>query len=159
AAAGNPVTVTVTAQDPFGNIDPTYAGTVHFTSSDPSATLPADLIFVAGTLSRSGAVTFMSTGGQTLTATDMTSGITGTASVTVAAANATHFTVSAPASATAGASVSFTVTALDQFGNIVPGYSGTVHFTSSDGSATLPADTTLAGGAGHFTATFDTAVS
>ena len=39
----------------------------------------------------------------------------------------------APASATAGVAFNFTVTALDALGNTATGYSGTVHFTSTDG--------------------------
>ena len=68
-------------------------------------------------------------------------------------AAATHFVVSAPASATAGSAFSFTVTALDQFGNTATGYTGTVHFTTSDGNAILPADSTLTNGTGTFSAT------
>src|SRR5579864_5720906 len=49
---------------------------------------------------------------------------------------ATHFVVSTVASATAGNSFSVTVSARDASGNISPGYKGTIHFTSSDGSAT-----------------------
>src|SRR5208283_908960 len=98
-------------------------------------------------------------GNQTLTATDTTDGsITGTSgAVAVSAAAATHFAVSAPASATAGTSFSFTVTALDQFDNTADGYTDTVHFTSSDGAAVLPADSTLTNGFGTFSATLDTA--
>src|SRR5205823_5506349 len=73
------------------------------------------------------------------------------------AAAATHFTVSAPSSATAGSAFSFTVTGLDQFNNTATGYTGTVHFTSSDGQASLPADTTLTNGVGGFSATLRTA--
>src|SRR5207247_678776 len=88
-----------------------------------------------------------------------TGGITGpvSASFNVIAAAATHFTVSAPASAVASAAFSFTVTALDQFNNTATGYTGTVHFTSSDGAATLPANSTLANGTGSFNATLRTA--
>jgi hypothetical protein len=39
-----------------------------------------------------------------------------------------------------------TVTALDQYGNVVPGYSGAVHFTSSDQHAVLPPDYTFVAG-------------
>jgi len=35
------------------------------------------------------------------------------------------------------------VTASDAYGNLATKYTGTVHFTSSDGSATLPADYTF----------------
>ena len=41
----------------------------------------------------------------------------------------THFAVTAPSSATAGAGFNFTVTALDSGGNIVSGYSDKVHFS------------------------------
>ena len=69
---------------------------------------------------------------------------------------ATHFAVSAPASATAGTAFGFTVTALDQFNNAATGYHGTVHFISSDGASTLPADATLTDGTGGFNATLRT---
>src|SRR5262249_56145070 len=68
----------------------------------------------------------------------------------------THFAVSAPAAAPGGTAFSFTVTAQDAFNTTVPGYSGTVHFTSSDGAATLPANATLTNGVGTFSATLDT---
>src|SRR5262249_14481184 len=80
-------------------------------------------------------------------------------SVQVNAQTATHFMVSAPASATAGSAFNFTVTALDASNAVVPGYSGTVHFSSSDGNATLPANTTLTNGTGTFSATLGTAGS
>ncbi|HMF23721.1 MAG TPA: hypothetical protein VKG24_16555, partial [Pseudolabrys sp.] len=70
---------------------------------------------------------------------------------------ATHFAVSAPASATGGTAFSFTVTALTASNNVATGYSGTVHFTSSDGAATLPANATLTNGVGTFSATLKTA--
>src|SRR5438105_1967239 len=57
-----------------------------------------------------------------------------------APAASSHLNVSAASSATAGSAVSVTVTALDPFGNIATGYRGTVHFTSSDAQAVLPAD-------------------
>src|SRR5690348_370217 len=69
---------------------------------------------------------------------------------------ATHFDVSAPPTATAGSSFLFTVTALDQFNNIATGYSGTVHFTSSDGTANLPANNVLPSGQGTFSVTLNT---
>jgi hypothetical protein len=50
-----------------------------------------------------------------------------------------------------------TVTAYDTYGNVATGYAGTVHFTSSDAQATLPANTTLTNGTGTFSATLKTA--
>ncbi|SPF56460.1 conserved exported hypothetical protein [Candidatus Sulfopaludibacter sp. SbA4] len=69
---------------------------------------------------------------------------------------ATHFAVSAPASATGGTAFNFTVTAQDANNNTFAGYSGTVHFTSTDAAAVLPADTTLTNGTGTFSATLST---
>jgi trimeric autotransporter adhesin len=51
-----------------------------------------------------------------------------------------HFTVSAPASATAGAPFTVTVTAKDTANNTITNYAGTITFQSSDGQAALPAD-------------------
>ncbi|EDY16538.1 hypothetical protein CfE428DRAFT_5961 [Chthoniobacter flavus Ellin428] len=146
--AGNPFNVTVTAKDPFNNTVTGYSGTVHFTSSDGQATLPANT-----TLS-SGAGTFSSTlktaGTQTITGTDTVSGaITGTTSgIVVIPAAATHLSVSTPASATAGSSFGATVTALDVFNNVAVGYAGSVHFTTTDSGpgTTLPANYTFVPG-------------
>src|SRR5215471_18198864 len=62
----------------------------------------------------------------------------------------THFSVSAPAGATAGSGFTITVTALDASNATDTTYSGTVHFTSSDPQATLPANSTLSSGTGTF---------
>src|SRR5204863_6609045 len=123
------------------------------------ATLPGNSALSNGTGTFS--ATLATAGSQTITATDTTTGsITGTSNViTVSAAAATHFTVSAPASATAGSAFNFTVTALDQFNNTATGYAGTVHFTSSDGQAVVPVNSTLTSGAGTFSATLKTAGS
>jgi predicted outer membrane repeat protein len=43
----------------------------------------------------------------------------------------------------AGTGFSITVSALDSAGHLLAGYLGTIHFTSSDGAATLPADFTF----------------
>ncbi len=70
---------------------------------------------------------------------------------------ATHFQVTGyPASAVSGQSNTFTVMALNVGNAAVPGYTGTVHFTSTDGVATLPVDATLTSGVGTFSATFNT---
>src|SRR5215469_16765857 len=65
---------------------------------------------------------------------------------------ATHFSVTGPANATAGMVFSVTVSALDSSNNVVATYSGTVHFTSSDGRASLPGNSTLTNGTATFTA-------
>jgi len=56
-------------------------------------------------------------------------------------ATATHFQVVPSANpVVAGMPFTITVTALDNANNVVPGYTGTVHFSSSDGQAMLPDD-------------------
>jgi len=158
ATAGSSFSFTVTAKDQYGNTATGYSGTVHFTSSDGPAVLPANSTLTNGT----GTFTAIlyTAGSQTVTATDtVTSSITGAATVTVNPAAASSFVVSAPATATAGSSFNFTVTAKDAYGNVATGYSGTVHFTSSDGQAALPADATLTNGTGTFSATLYTAGS
>ncbi len=154
--AGSAGTFTVTVRDTFGNLATGYRGTLHFNSTDASATLPADYTFTAGD---AGAHTFGATlrtaGTRSLTATDTASAtLTGTQSgIVVNPAAATSFTVAGfPSPTTAGAAGSFTVTAHDSFGNVASGYLGTVHFTSSDAQAALPANYTFtAGDAGAHT--------
>src|SRR5262249_61608751 len=67
--------------------------------------------------------------------------VTGSAAVTVSPAAASSLVLGGyPSPTAAGAAHSFTVTARDPYGNTATGYAGTVHFTSSDGQAVLPAD-------------------
>src|SRR5205085_2554467 len=138
ATAGSAFSFTVTAQDQFNNTAVGYVGTVHFTSTDGQAVLPANSTLTNGTGTFS--ATLKTAGSQTITATDTANGaVTGTSDpLAVCAAAATRFAVSAPASATASSPFAFTVTAQDQFNNTATAYAGTVHFTSSDGAATLP---------------------
>ena len=149
----------MTAKDADNNTTTGYTGTVHFTSSDTAAVLPANATLTAGVGTFS--ATLKTAGSQTLTATDTMSGTlagsSGAVNVTLAAA--THFAVSARASATAGSAFTFTVTAKDANNNTATGYTGTVHFTSSDTAAVLPANATLTAGVGTFSATLKTAGS
>jgi hypothetical protein len=154
---------TVTAKDAFGNTATGYTGTVTFTSTDSKAVLPANYTFVSGDSgAHSYSATLKTVGSQSITATDnVTSTIKGTQSgITVNPAAASTLVVSGYASPTiAGVSHSFTVTAKDAFGNTATGYLGTVHFTSSDGAAVLPADYGFLagdGGAHSFSATLKT---
>ncbi|HEY1474866.1 MAG TPA: Ig-like domain repeat protein, partial [Pseudolabrys sp.] len=160
ATSGIAFTFTVTAQDQFNNTVTGYTGTVHFTKSDIAAgsAVPANSTLTngAGTFS----ATLVTPGAQTITATDtVTSSITGTAAINVNTNAATHFTVSAPATATSGTAFNFTITALDASNNVATTYTGTVHFTSSDGQAILPANSTLTNGVGTFSSTLKTAGS
>src|SRR5262249_35623664 len=157
ATAGSAFVFTVTALDAGNMVDTTYGGTVHFSATDGQAVLPADTTLSSGQGTFS--ATLKTAGNQTITATDTgNSSITGTSGpIPVSAAAASHFLVSAPASATAGTAFSFVVFARDPFNNTDSGYVGTVHFTSSDGGAVLPANSMLANGSGAFSATLTTA--
>ena len=68
----------------------------------------------------------------------------------------TRFQVVAPADVTTGVSFNFTVTALDQFSNPFTTYAGTVHFVTTDGSGTVPVNSTLVAGVRTFSATLVT---
>ncbi len=88
--AGVPFSVTVTALDDADAVATGYSGTVHLSSSDAQASLPADLTFTG---SEGGTRTFTLTlgtaGSQTVTVTDTdpAAGYTATATVTVAQAS------------------------------------------------------------------------
>src|SRR5207247_6035851 len=66
-----------------------------------------------------------------------------------------HLSVTAPATVTPGQAFTLTVTAVNAQGNPVDGYTGTVHFSSSDTApgVVLPADSTLTNGQGTFSLT------
>jgi putative cell wall-binding protein len=157
ATVGNAVTVTVTALDGSNAIATTYAGTVHFTSTDAGAVLPANSTFSGGVGSFS--VTFSSAGTKHVTVTDTSSSITGTSGSVNVTQSTTHLTATAAATATAGSSFVVTVKALDGGGNVVTGYAGTVKLTSTDSAAVLPANSTLSSGQHAFTVTLKTAGS
>jgi hypothetical protein len=70
---------------------------------------------------------------------------------------ATHFLVTAPSAVTLGTVFKFTVKARDASNNLVTSYSGTVHFTSTDKKAVLPANSKLSSGTGTFSAKLETA--
>jgi hypothetical protein len=95
--AGIAFTFTITVLDAYGNVATGYTGTIHFSSSDPLALLPANYTFTSGTGKDNGvhrfSATFKTTGTQSLTATDtVTSSITGKDSgITVAAASVEGF--------------------------------------------------------------------
>jgi hypothetical protein len=77
---------TVAAVNPVGSsTDTSFAGSVHFTSSDPQAVLPADFTFTPNDQgTQDFGATLKKSGAQTITATDtVNSAILGTATVTV----------------------------------------------------------------------------
>ena len=153
SAAGNALLIAVTAEDSADITDTSFNGTIHFSSSDVQAGLPADATLTDGV--GFFAAILKTAGPQTITATDVaSSALTGTsAAITVTALAAQHFAVSAPANAVTGTPISITVTAQDAYNNTVPGYTGTVHISGTDASATLPSNATLTNGLGTFNVT------
>jgi YVTN family beta-propeller protein len=153
--AGTQFSFTVTAYA-GGAVDPTYAGTVEFTSNDPLAHLPSPMTLSSGTGTFD--ATLYTAGSQTITGTDETNpDVIGTSTgITVDPIAATHFVLSAPSAIFAGTQFNFTVTAEDEYNNLATGYGGSVNFTSSDDSATLPANgSTLTNGTATFPATLN----
>ena len=142
ATAGSSFVATVTALDAYGNTATSYRGTVHFTSTDSGAqtSLPDDYTFTAGDAGTHGfPVTLTSAGNRTVTVADGTR--TASTPVAVEAGGATHLVIAGPdAAVTAGDAFDVTVSVEDAFGNPVPSFAGTVHLTSSDPDASLPAD-------------------
>lgn len=156
ATTGIAFSFAVFALDPSNNVAPSYSGTIHFSSSDGQATLPANSVFSNGSAGFS--ATLKTLGSQTITATDIaTASITGTSSsISVGTAAPAHFSVGTPPGASPGSAFNVTVTAFDAANNLAPSYSGTIHFTSTDPLASLPANATLTNGSGSFSATLKT---
>ena len=155
ATAGVVFPITVTALDENGNVATGYAGTVHLTSTDAAfinSTGNSMLTNGVGTFT----VTMDQAGTQTITATDTVDGsITDTSSdILVSPGPAAQLDLFVPLTTDAGEPFSFGVTVSDSFGN--PVTTGTLHFTSSDPAAILPADSTPANGTGSFEATLKT---
>ena len=145
ATAGAPQSVTLTVTDSFGNVATGYVGTVHFTSTDSQAVLPADYSFTAADQGKhTFQVTFKTAGAQSISVTDKAnSALKASANTTVTTSAQLLVIIGLGQIATAGSPQSVTVTLTDSFGNIATGYTGTVHFTSTDGQAVLPADYTF----------------
>jgi hypothetical protein len=157
-------TVTVVALSANNRVATGYAGTVSLSSSDANASLPGNYTFSPGADhgSHTFTVSLSAAESATLTATDATtSTITGKASITAEAATAvTHFAVLSLGFALPGVPTVVLVEAMDANHHVLAGYTGTVAFTSSDTSASLPANYTFTAsddGRHIFAVTFNTA--
>jgi hypothetical protein len=85
-SSGTPFDVTVTVVDAYGNTVPTFLGMMQFSSTDPdpSVILPPDYTFQAsdgGSHVFAAGVTLITPGDETLTVTDMGSGLSGIVTV------------------------------------------------------------------------------
>jgi len=153
ATTGASFAFTLTARGSTGQVATGYTGTVHFTSDDPQASLPADSTLTNGVGGFN--ATFNTDGRHRLTATDTkTPTLKGNSLPIGASGAATHFSVIAPGTATVGTAIGIRLEALDAAGHQAFTYTGTAHFTSSDAQANLPADSTLFFGLQSFGAGF-----
>ncbi len=162
--AGVADNLTVTAQDTYGNVTPTYTDPPSLTfsgaSASPNGTVatvsdssgapvafgtatPTSFNAGVATVSsgKNGAMRLYKTGSTSLTVSDGT--FSGALVVTVAPANASEFTlVPALTTLAAAATDSLTITALDPYGNVGTTYVGSHSLTFSGASAspngTLP---------------------
>lgn len=154
--AGQPQSVEVAAFDDFYNVATGYTGTVRFTSTDPTAELPAEYTFTAQDQGHHvfTDVVLLTTGPRRVTATD-TANAQLTAFLEVEVTNdAGHHLVleGLPTQVAAGSSHALTLSVRDGFGNLVTGYTGAVDFFSDDPRAALPPRHVFtAGDAGRYT--------
>ncbi len=136
--AGTALSPTVTAVDAFGNPATGFRGTVHF---DGGTSNPADYTFTAadaGTHTFNGLVLTQAPS-QTVTVSDTADGLASAPStVNVTAAAASSLSLTTAATSPAGSALLGQVTAYDPYGNIATGYTGTIGFSVSDGSAAEP---------------------
>lgn len=145
--AGTAQNLTVTVLNPNGTVDTGYTGTVHFTSTDPQASLPANYTFTAA---NAGAHTFSFTlktaGTQSVSVTDTSTAtlFAQTPSIEVNPGAPTHFNLIV-ISTTVKAGQEFYILAepTDAYGNLTNfSTNTTVHFSDSVSGATLPANFT-----------------
>jgi hypothetical protein len=148
--AGTPFSFTITAEDRFGNVETGYTGTVHFSAlaNDTQAVLPADYTFTAADAGTHtfGSTLFKTAGASSpfINAKDVATGVNSFDTIFVTPLAPAGLSVTnLPSPDTAGIALSVTVTAVDIYGNRAFGYTGTVHFSSSDPQASLPADYTF----------------
>ncbi len=123
--AGVAGTITVTPKGANGSVLTGYTGTVHFTSSDPQAGLPANYTFTAADQGvHTFNVTLDSAGTQSITVADEPNGLPGSETgITVNPAAVSTLSIAGyPSPTTIGLPSNFTVTALDPYGNVVTGY-------------------------------------
>jgi hypothetical protein len=142
--SGTAFKVIVEAEDAHNHIVPSFTGTVTVSlgTADGGAMLPATITFSAANHGvHAFKATLAATGPQTIKT--VSGALSGQAALTVDAP-VTHFSVSTlTRTVYAGANTVVSVVALDASDHPVPGYTGTVHFMSTDLLAILPDDYTF----------------
>jgi hypothetical protein len=144
--AAGMTSVTVTALTGVNTIATGYTCTVHFTSTDIAAGLPADYTFTGADAGQhTFTVTLATAGTTTLTASTVgTPSVTGSQTIAVTPAPASQILVSGlnPTSV-GGTPLTLTLRAVDAFNNTATSYTGTVQFSSTDPAAALPGNYTF----------------
>jgi hypothetical protein len=149
--SGGVLDVFVEALTASNQVASTYTGTVALSlgSPDPGASLPGSYTFKPGDHGlHDFKVTLAMPGPQKITATDQNKpSITGFINtVVLAAPTPSSVLFLAPKQTVTGGATPVTVQIQDQYGNVVPNFSGTVSFNSNDANAAVSA--TLGGTAG-----------
>jgi hypothetical protein len=152
--AGDAFGLVIQAEDPFGNVDPSFAGQValDLVGAAPGATLAGTpgVTAGAGVASFSGLMLSKSGGGYTLAATS--AGVTGTTSnpINVVAAPATRIVIATepPANVTTGEDFGFVALADDEFGNVDAGFTGSLSLTQASGGGSPGGMLSVAASAG-----------
>ncbi len=153
--AGSYLTFTVIVKDVWNNIVGDYNRTVTFTSNDPQAEFsPSNYTFISadnGSHTFINGVRFKKASPPLRTITVSDGSISSTsAGVTVGVSTLHHFEFYnfSTTSPIAGTSFSYRVKAVDEFGNTVTTYTGTVHFSTTDthSSVILPSNYTYSPG-------------
>jgi hypothetical protein len=146
ATAGTPFSVTVIAMDANNQVANGYQGTLHFSSSDAQASLPADYSFTAAD---AGSHTFTfalkTAGSQSISWVDVHNSNLGLylPGITVNPGPLATFRVDVSGPQAAGYAFWPMFSARDAYNNLITTYTGTIHITSSDPTAILPADYTF----------------
>ena len=132
ATVGTGVGVALTAKDAYGNTVTGFGGNVTFASSDGQPVLDVgQTVFSNGAANF--AVVFNTPDTVRLAAASGTAtGTSGFINI-MPAATLASFVVSAPATATVGTGFGVILTAKDNYGNTMTGFSGSVSLTASDG--------------------------
>jgi hypothetical protein len=140
--SGLPTDVIVQAITSNNQAASSYAGTVKFAlgTPDPGASLPATYTFTSADHGRHDfKITLVATGPQQVIVTDQaTPAVKGSISTMVLAPpTASSVLFLGPKQTVTGAQTPITVQIEDQYHHVVPGFAGTVSFTSNDGAATV----------------------
>jgi len=131
----NPITVTVRAEDNFGNVDTNYETNVTLVA-DGSATGDGLVDITSGVGTKNVSDTVAETVNLSLSDTEFTGlNVSSTQNVVFAAGAVAQFSLNNPGDMTAGTRLGYTVTRQDQFGNAITAGSATVYlYTNSAGA-------------------------